>query len=273
MKSVKHFSNTLFYICLFLAFTSCSKYTYIQNTPNVSFFKEKGQKELQCHINYRNIQPQWAMSLTDKFAYQINGAIGIKGQSFGEVLGGYNLNKEKFYLEAHSGVGYGYLDYSNKRQINRDTDSIKIQCNYMKFPIQLVLALQDKSGSKLFLSNRISYVYYSNYNIRHSVFHSDKAIGDGDHTLKTTNTTNIGGWVWDLVVGLKIKKFVISVGITDNWFDIKYDIEKTHIHKGNDNLETTGSENQNLNCAPLYLSFGYTFSLNKKEKEAKIDIE
>jgi hypothetical protein len=271
MQTAKHFCKILFYTCLFLIFTSCSKYTYIQNTPNVSFFKEKGQKEIQCHINYRSIQPQWAMSLTDKFAYQINGQIGVKGQSFGEVLGGYYLNKEKFYLEAHTGVGYGYLDYSNKSGINRDTDTINIRCDYFRFPLQLTIAIQDKSGSKLFLSNRVSYVNYLNYNVRYSSFHSDKEIGDGDYKLETTNTTNIGGWVWDLVVGLKIKKFVISVGTTLNWFDIQYNIEGLTLYHGNRNYHNSATKNEEINCAPLYLSFGYTFGF--KKKETKVDIE
>lgn len=218
-------------VALSLLTLSCTRDTYVLNTPNPTFFEKKGEVQAQIHANGKSFQPQMGASITDKVSCQLNAHLGFRGQSYLEVLGGVYYNTPKIGLEAYLGAGYGYLDYTNGVGGGfTNAESISVYANYVKVPVQLNIAFKFDDGAKFFLIGRPSFVHYSDFRYKYVSTKTDP--GDYWYDVKTTQTaTSIPstGLVLDFGIGVKAHRWMFQAGGSYSWLSIsQHEMKTTH---------------------------------------------
>lgn len=252
-----------------LSLASCTRDTYVLNTPNPTLFEKKGEKQLQIHLNGKSIQPQWGMSVTDKFAYQVNTHLGFKGQAYVEGLGGYFANTPLFGIEMFTGMGYGHLDYTNSQSTSfSNLEYVKVHTEYLKVPLQLNISFKSENGTRVFLAQRLSYLHYSHFFYDYGTTKEDRDdYRKNTSTGDSANVPSASGLVWDFGFGIKAHRWMFQMGSSFNWLSIPHYLSKT-TDLGHTVLHEKVKE-KGPYYLPFYITVGYSIDFGTGSHEPR----
>lgn len=266
LPSPKMRTAIFFWAIMLFAFSSCTRDTYVLNTPNPTLFEKKGDKELNLHINGKSLQPQWGMAVGNHLAYQVNGHIGFLGQSYLEGIGGYYLHYEDLFLETYTGLGYGYLNYQNGSSSGLYTwEDIDVNTEYLKVPLKLNIGARAGENGRLFMVHRVSYVHYSHFDYYYKTTKEDGV--DGYHNVTTTLTADVPsaeGFIWDFGVGLKTHNCMFQLG--GSYTEMLVSHHEVQAQPKINQVNYDKYKNEKPFYTPFYFTFGYSFDFKKKDR-------
>lgn len=200
-------------ILLAVACSSCARYTYVLNSPQVSLFESKKEIKVGGGLAFQGAEGQLGYSITDKFAFQANGFFGGRSQAYGEALFGYYKRIEDIHLETFVGAGLCNLDYKVPNAEYNDI-TINVDCRYFKIPLQQTVAMHFGNHGSFFITGRYSFIHYNSYSFQYVDTDNPPHSSIGYH-IKSSDSAyaeNVNGHLLDLFMGLRFGVFRVEAG-------------------------------------------------------------